>query len=218
MRGKGRHGVQGQSPCRITPAYAGKSVCAPVCACPMWDHPRVCGEKLVHFGQGGGLEGSPPRMRGKVLAALMPTNALGITPAYAGKSAQEEMQMGVKRDHPRVCGEKRLVKRRARCLGGSPPRMRGKGCHCWITPQLVGITPAYAGKSQPFCPKLCKNWDHPRVCGEKFYYTTPARGFQGSPPRMRGKAGDTFQVDTTARITPAYAGKSIEQGRNANHG
>ena len=86
MRGKGRHGVQGQSPCRITPAYAGKSVCAPVCACPMWDHPRVCGEKLVHFGQGGGLEGSPPRMRGKVLAALMPTNALGITPAYAGKS------------------------------------------------------------------------------------------------------------------------------------
>ena len=86
VRGKVQPLAQTLEERRITPAYAGKSVCAPVCACPMWDHPRVCGEKLVHFGQGGGLEGSPPRMRGKVLAALMPTNALGITPAYAGKS------------------------------------------------------------------------------------------------------------------------------------
>ena len=48
-------------------------------------------------------------MRGK---ALMPTNALivrGITPAYAGKSACQRVEIPVNGDHPRVCGEKAFL-------------------------------------------------------------------------------------------------------------
>ena len=55
----------------ITPAYAGKSTSAPA-GCPApWDHPRVCGEKLLQPQKGLGPAGSPPCMRGKEVAVLV---------------------------------------------------------------------------------------------------------------------------------------------------
>ena len=49
----------------ITPAYAGKS-CVFVFFCVLkWDHPRVCGEKLLVLPLVLLRRGSPPRMRGK---------------------------------------------------------------------------------------------------------------------------------------------------------
>ena len=75
----------------------------------------------------------------------------------------------------------------------------------------MGITPAYAGKSQT---ELCGNTgkkDHPRVCGEKGSFSKSFTAFTGSPPRMRGKVvlhKDNAPLD---RITPAYAGKSCAE-------
>ena len=66
-------------------------------------------------------------MRGKVLAALMPANRTGITPAYAGKSTGLMVAGIFHKDHPRVCGEKMAANRKPRIRKGSPPRMRGKG-------------------------------------------------------------------------------------------
>ena len=45
--------------------------------------------------------------------------------------------------------------------------MRGKVYVSYLTQELIGITPAYAGKSStaPMIP--IGVWDHPRVCGEK---------------------------------------------------
>ena len=45
-------------------------------------------------------------MRGKALSGLLITGQGGITPAYAGKSAQLEGAPPLAQDHPRVCGEK----------------------------------------------------------------------------------------------------------------
>ena len=50
--------------------------------------------------------------------------------------------------------------------------------------------------------------DHPRVCGEKPPILIVFSMVQGSPPRMRGKAGYTPQRSCSPGITPAYAGKS----------
>ena len=50
----------------ITPAYAGKRLCLSLSFAPLWDHPRVCGEKLHIQIYNVHLLGSPPRMRGKV--------------------------------------------------------------------------------------------------------------------------------------------------------
>ena len=93
----------------ITPAYAGKS--APFLTLPgiAWDHPRVCGEKVLNAPCAVCLWGSPPRMRGKETCQKSDRLASRITPAYAGKSCARELLLIVSRDHPRVCGEKEIV-------------------------------------------------------------------------------------------------------------
>ena len=50
----------------ITPACAGKRLCYPFFLSPLWDHPRVCGEKSGSSPGSIGSPGSPPRVRGKV--------------------------------------------------------------------------------------------------------------------------------------------------------
>ena len=68
MRGKETFVAEEAAVVRITPAYAGKSVAVRLLDAIVWDHPRVCGEKLQN------------------LLALKSENR--ITPAYAGKRAR----------------------------------------------------------------------------------------------------------------------------------
>ena len=83
MRGKGiTWSCCGWTP-RITPAYAGKRSGWPAAQRGPRDHPRVCGEKVDKVTVCGVIQGSPPRMRGKVCVCVC-----------------------VCVDHPRVCGEK----------------------------------------------------------------------------------------------------------------
>ena len=73
------------------------------------DHPRVGGEKLsVCGGICAGL-GSPPRGRGKVPPCQFGYIWLGITPAWAGKRRNLPLYAFLRRDHPRVGGEKRFL-------------------------------------------------------------------------------------------------------------
>ena len=54
---------------------------------------------------------------------------------------------------------------------GSPPPMRGKEYYTEFILTKNRITPAYAGKSSrlPFIPTSFQ--DHPRLCGEKFFWS-----------------------------------------------
>ena len=87
MRGKGLQGHQARCRHGITPAYAGKRAQARSADAFGRDHPRVCGEKLSSGGGGRHQPGSPPRMRGKAPLRAVFGVGIGITPAYAGKSA-----------------------------------------------------------------------------------------------------------------------------------
>ena len=86
-------------------------------------------------------------MRGKGDNPLRQGALSRITPAYAGKRDKYDDEETQKVNHPRLCGEKRLVKvsQTATC----------------------GITPAYAGKSRSTRPVRRRGQDHPRLCGEK---------------------------------------------------
>ena len=97
---------------RITPAYAGKSALRGSLTVMVQDHPRVCGEKTVFRTNGPTTEGSPPRMRGKVIKQVLEMLDKRITPAYAGKSCPSVYGYGFTGDHPRVCGEKLRMKSR----------------------------------------------------------------------------------------------------------
>ena len=68
MRGKGDNTGYQIPFNRITPAHAGKRTQAQYNKKKKKDHPRTCGEKTGIAQSVGGVKGSPPHMRGKVLA------------------------------------------------------------------------------------------------------------------------------------------------------
>ena len=86
--------------------------------------------------------------------------------------------------------------------------MRGKVYLVQLYCGFARITPAYAGKSASTNADRFSVQDHPRVCGEKTAITRLLKANQGSPPRVRGKAGLVQIVGRLRRITPACAGKS----------
>ena len=187
MRGKVEAAVSLMDDERITPAHAGKSRCCLRPAERPQDHPRACGEKLKVAHATDSLEGSPPRMRGKVAGLVAGRVFPGITPAHAGKRSRYDDFTSDGGDHPRACGEKSMVRPTGRPYRGSPPRMRGKGIQIMVFSVLVGITPAHAGKSVLVAVWAVEHGDHPRACGEKTTQVVIPNRVQGSPPRMRGK-------------------------------
>ena len=133
----------------ITPAYAGKSPPAKRKNPAIWDHPRVCGEKIPSSLNWPMFLGSPPRVRGKAAVRGWLRATEGITPACAGKSQTTRRVFPVLRDHPRVCGEKPQSYRQPCSAMGSPLRVRGKDVKQAIKLMMARITPACAGKSWP---------------------------------------------------------------------
>ena len=93
---------------------------------------------------------------------------------------------------------------------GSPPRMREKPLlQRWeITPS--GITPAYAGKTNCHIVISPLLKDHPRVCGKNKGDIVSDDAGAGSPPRMREKPFQIAYLESSGRITPAYAGKTLK--------
>ena len=155
------------------------------------------------------LSGSPPRGRGKASTHSTIASCTGITPAWAGKSAQERRTHPHWQDHPRVGGEKGHALKRAVGAYGSPPRGRGKADQPARNRPAFRITPAWAGKSaaRHRVRLFCR--DHPRVGGEKAERSRRLQLLQGSPPRGRGKEPFPFLWPLPCRITPAWAGKSM---------
>ena len=116
-------------------------------------------------------------------------------------------------DHPRLRGEKCFIRIASRISKGSPPLTRGKAVDHLRRDLLAGITPAYAGKSRGGGRRVWRRQDHPRLRGEKMYYTRRMPRGVGSPPLTRGKDPLSSIICFRLRITPAYAGKSSAKFR-----
>ena len=131
---------------RITPACAGKRQNHGKLALKDEDHPRLCGEKITAPAKRSLQTGSPPPVRGKAHGVLHLLEALGITPACAGKSTSGSSSRSTTKDHPRLCGEKCTPSRAAEMPLGSPPPVRGKALSVCECARKIRITPACAGK------------------------------------------------------------------------
>ena len=175
MRGEEGFPVCLETPLRITPAHAGRSILDFAEGVLSEDHPRACGEKNDCCQPQFDLQGSPPRMRGEDNFRWCGSSGQGITPAHAGRSELQSIIDQLFGDHPRACGEKAKVRPGQGCLPGSPPRMRGEVVRKVVLSMKIGITPAHAGRSL-FPSYTCRaKRDHPRACGEKsMRNTTPA--------------------------------------------
>ena len=160
-----------------------------------------------------------PRMCGeKQLLIARHFDDARITPACAGKRGKGNEQSNGNGDHPRMCGEKGLPTLRYSPQSGSPPHVRGKGGIQQRLFAVVGITPACAGKRLLPPSDDTREWDHPRICGEKsaslFWFVL----FWGSPPHMRGKEDERGHENVEVRITPACAGKSTSTPSSTTRG
>ena len=123
----------------------------------------------------------------KVLYSFGLKQVSGITPAYAGKRSPALFPLRSPEDHPRVCGEKKVMRGAKDKRMGSPPHVRGKAGYWVKDAQGRGITPACAGKRKRKTGLRRQAKDHPRMCGEKRLVSIEPRSACGSPPHVRGK-------------------------------
>ena len=131
-----------------------------------------------------------------------------ITPACAGKTRRDHVDLRCEEDHPRMRGEDYFPRTGSLRHAGSPPHARGRLIHKLRRDGNRRITPACAGKTGlRFAWTFCKR-DHPRMRGEDTATSSTFPTTPGSPPHARGrhyfKDGDLVGV----RITPACAGKT----------
>ena len=130
-----------------------------------------------------------------------------ITPACAGRRHMIPCCKRYRKDHPRVCGEKRKITIRKPKQSGSPPRVRGEAGGKSKVPTGQRITPACAGRRPQLVAVTPIVKDHPRVCGEKEHDHSRSFSFFGSPPRVRGEELSESDYLQRRRITPACAGR-----------
>ena len=93
---------------------------------------------------------------------------------------------------------------------GSPPRMREIPCIASTCSISDRITPAYAGNTDGSGTYCLYDRDHPRVCGKYWCAHNIPYFVWGSPPRMREIRCEVEKLIAGIRITPAYAGNTLE--------
>ena len=193
---------------RITPAGAGKTHVFPAKSRRWQDHPRRCGENKPSPMRSTARPGSPPQVRGKLLAVRLSPVLFRITPAGAGKTLKYILLCPKWWDHPRRCGENKDPELLLMYILGSPPQVRGK--HGTMDAKTLdrGITPAGAGKTHLLDQFHFYLRDHPRRCGENLSAFTRKNRSGGSPPQVRGKHPHLGGFFCAHRITPAGAGKT----------
>ena len=170
MRGARCHPPGASSPRRIIPADAGSTSGSLVSRFLPWDHPRGCGEHgVLTFFESGNV-GSSPRMRGARDGEPDPTDITRIIPADAGSTFSPVHNFPFHRDHPRGCGEHSVWWTGPDSSWGSSPRMRGALDTTEFGRFNVRIIPADAGSTYPDGRSCSVDADHPRGCGEHYFY------------------------------------------------
>ena len=208
MRGKAAVFSFGLFSLRITPAHAGKRNGEYYGNQIYWDHPRTCGEKFADRPSALSDQGSPPHMRGKEMNSNLVKRGHRITPAHAGKSFENVLEILQEKDHPRTCGEKLIFDGDKDYILRITPAHAGKSKKYAHNARFFhGSPPHMRGKAVPIRVAYCAYRDHPRTCGEKCQEGAEPDLLTGSPPHMRGKGIMLVEISLVMRITPAHAGK-----------
>ena len=88
--------------------------------------------------------------------------------------------------------------------------MRGKPNRDEVTMGGFRLIPAYAGKTAYLVTDNSGTPAHPRVCGENLPRRQLDSKPTGSSPRMRGKQTGADRRESSRRLIPAYAGKTLK--------
>ena len=134
----------------ITPARAGKTHRSLCVKRASRDHPRSCGKDGQDTVTSMRLQGSPPLVRERLNDGKGGIKPVRITPARAGKTGHAERESNQLWDHPRSCGKDVEELSGKSQDTGSPPLVRERPAASAASDLSAGITPARAGKTNPF--------------------------------------------------------------------
>ncbi len=214
---------------RNTPAYAGKTSGGVTSGYRFQKHPRLRGEDEHFDTPRAPLQETPPLTRGRRQGGESLREALGNTPAYAGKTGRGvtlPLQAG---KHPRLRGEDSVPRRVSEAGPETPPLTRGRQENPDDSTDYLGNTPAYAGKTTVLfeyaidvaeTPPLTRGRPNLHRIGGVVHRNTPAYAGKtragtkqpiglGKHPRLRGEdTKATLAAASPVGNTPAYAGKT----------
>ena len=208
MRGKPSSCDTHFCPKRLIPACAGKTETSWHTRESTSAHPRVCGENRIDFRAYFHVEGSSPRVRGKLPRFRRARGCGWLIPACAGKTCPSTHRKTGRPAHPRVCGENLGASSFLGASSGSSPRVRGKLSPSASKAVARWLIPACAGKTHHSLRKWLPDQAHPRVCGENDPGSTQPERLMGSSPRVRGKLTGFWVFPFSQGLIPACAGKT----------
>ena len=215
VRGK-RRGAQERAPDGgLIPARAGKTPAHGFGVRDKGAHPRACGENFTFGGRGKIIEGSSPRVRGKLERPAPTVNITRLIPARAGKTGGGRARCTASRAHPRACGENDRMFVDLGDPDGSSPRVRGKRGKLVGGSRAVRLIPARAGKTNRSDGIDRSSTAHPRACGENWKWSDSPGRASGSSPRVRGKLPAHELNAAGQRLIPARAGKTSDSLRSS---
>ena len=169
-------------------------------------HPRVCGERRSIRLARRATGGSSPRVRGTVPRLGRGRLCRRFIPACAGNGWNPNWHSPTFPVHPRVCGERSMMRDTWSIHVGSSPRVRGTVRHL-NPPRLTDrFIPACAGNGGPATTTSPRRTVHPRVCGERSPTSTQPLVSTGSSPRVRGTVRRQRGSRRETRFIPACAG------------
>ena len=131
---------------------------------------------------------------------------LGIIPAHAGLTIENDSHRMRCWDHPRACGAHVRTSFFSLLGMGSSPRMRGSLQFPARELRETGIIPAHAGLTRTRPDGWALSGDHPRACGAHKTKSGIYGFIMGSSPRMRGSPAEATSGNTATGIIPAHAG------------
>ena len=148
MRGKQREQLDFERVFRIIPAHAGQTTSGLPGSVTSSDHPRACGANLADIDKAYDVNGSSPRMRGKLGEWCLSVCNIRIIPAHAGQTRLTALTPYPISDHPRACGANANASYPTASTAGSSPRMRGKPTSDRVALPTCRIIPAHAGQTR----------------------------------------------------------------------
>ena len=217
MRGTQHHDAARPAVRRFIPACAGNALTCAARSRGNAVHPRVCGERADGAHAVAVHHGSSPRVRGTLSWFVRISASLRFIPACAGNAVDRTSFSSRASVHPRVCGERVLLRDIAVAAAGSSPRVRGTPCFEVRLMIAARFIPACAGNAFPGSAGDAVRSVHPRVCGERVgLWRTPFPS-AGSSPRVRGTPGAGRVVNTGRRFIPACAGNAGQSLTGETH-
>ncbi len=193
---------------RFIPACAGNACSTTRMISRVAVHPRVCGERSAGAVPAAPLPGSSPRVRGTLGACKHSPEKRRFIPACAGNATIIPMLTILFTVHPRVCGERRRLRRVRRRRNGSSPRVRGTLPWERKSQDCRRFIPACAGNAESRPAPRAWPPVHPRVCGERIRRSSRFSHMVGSSPRVRGTLVVLSVGVPGERFIPACAGNA----------